>query len=83
MEVGQTTAQVNGEIQELIVAPSIKEGRTLVPLRFVAQAFGCQVDYQHETKMIKISRPNNPPQSSFSVNKNHGGKWGRKLFMKI
>lgn len=69
LEVGQTTAQVNGEIQELIVAPSIKEGRTLVPLRFVAQAFGCQVDYQHETKMIKISRPNNPPQSSFSVNK--------------
>ncbi|MEN3005510.1 copper amine oxidase N-terminal domain-containing protein [Dehalobacterium formicoaceticum] len=69
LEVGKTTAQVDGEDQGLIVPPKIKDGRTLVPLRFIAQAFGCQVDYENQTKKITISRPNNPPQSNFTVNK--------------
>lgn len=37
------------------VVPVIKDGRTLLPLRFVAESFGCDVNYDDATKQIKIS----------------------------
>jgi len=36
---------VNVDTYELDVAPYIKEGYTMVPLRFVAEAFGAKVGW--------------------------------------
>ena len=41
--IGSRTAWVNGPTRALDVAPSIVNGRTLVPLRFVAEALGAEV----------------------------------------
>lgn len=42
MSVGSTTYTVNGNQQQMDVAPFINsDNRTLVPLRFMADAFGC------------------------------------------
>ncbi|MGD9494874.1 MAG: copper amine oxidase N-terminal domain-containing protein [Armatimonadota bacterium] len=38
-------AIVNGQVFALDVPPRLILGRTLVPLRFVAEVTGCQVDY--------------------------------------
>jgi hypothetical protein len=40
MQVGATTALVNGEVVVLQTGPVIRSGSTLVPLRFVAETFG-------------------------------------------
>lgn len=47
-------AVLNGEIIELPVAPFAYDGRTLVPLRFVSQSTGLQVDWDGPNKVIEI-----------------------------
>ena len=43
---GQSTAQINGKTVEIGVIPLIKNGTTLVPLRFVGEAFGFEVSWK-------------------------------------
>jgi hypothetical protein len=46
---------INGEIQSpLDAAPFISGGRTMVPLRFIAEAFGAKVEYEAATKSVSI-----------------------------
>lgn len=40
------TAYIDGEAVSLAGAPYEKEGRTYVPLRFLAEALGCKIDYE-------------------------------------
>jgi len=47
---------VNGEPVRLDVPSRIHEGRTLVPIRFVAETFGCKVDWDQETRKVTIDR---------------------------
>lgn len=51
-------AVLNGELVELAVAPFAYEGRTLVPLRFVSQSTGMQVDWDGANKLIEIYSKN-------------------------
>lgn len=55
--IGQTTAYRNGEAIELDVAPEIlaDKGRTMVPLRFVAEAAGCEVNWDGITRTVIIN----------------------------
>lgn len=52
MQLGKTNALVNGEEKLLDVAPFAQDGRTFVPIRFVAEALGCKVDYSNGTITI-------------------------------
>ena len=54
--VGQRTATVNGQPRQLEVAAEITGGRTFLPLRFVAEAFGLQVDWDPATRGIGLRR---------------------------
>jgi len=45
LTIGEASAQVNGSTAVLDVAPFIQEGRTFVPLRFVAEQLGGAVTY--------------------------------------
>lgn len=45
---------VNGEQKKLDVAPMIIDGRTMVPVRFVAEAFGCNVGWDGEKRIVSI-----------------------------
>jgi len=53
--IGKKEALVNGQLVKLDVEPSIEDNGTLVPIRFVSQAFGAKVEWFHETKHIKIT----------------------------
>ena len=53
--VGNKISYINGEQKELEAAPVIANGRTMVPLRFVSEAFGKFVEYVDASKQITIS----------------------------
>jgi Copper amine oxidase N-terminal domain len=62
LTIGSTTAVVNGQQQTLDVAPFVIGDRTLVPLRFVAQALGAQVNWDDSSSAVTITsgRGGNP-----------------------
>ena len=45
LNIGMSTALKNGESIQLDAAPFIKNGRTMVPVRFISEAFGYTVNY--------------------------------------
>ena len=48
-------AYKNGEETELDTAPIIVNGRTMLPIRFIAESFGFDVDWNDETKTVTIA----------------------------
>lgn len=55
LKVGYYDAYVNGTHYKLDVPSQIVNGRTLIPVRFVAEAFGAEVIWDDETKTVHIS----------------------------
>ena len=60
--IGKNIALVNGkgviiDPENLNVVPEIINGRTMLPLRFVAESLGCQVEWDDKTKTITILYP--------------------------
>lgn len=55
MQVGNKAATVNDEPRQLLLAPFIQNGRTLVPFRFIGEEIGAKVDFtiDNETKRVK------------------------------
>jgi|GEM_PF-3193349 len=45
MQIGATTAVVNGKEQQLLGAPYIANGRTMLPFRFIGEALGFDVSW--------------------------------------
>lgn len=65
LTIGSTTGFVNGASATLDAAPYISDSRTMVPLRFVSEAFGATVSYNEVqdrglVKKIEINDPNWP-----------------------
>ncbi|HTX56108.1 MAG TPA: copper amine oxidase N-terminal domain-containing protein [Candidatus Acidoferrales bacterium] len=54
LQIGSTQATVDGRPQTLDSAPFVEGSRTLVPLRFIAQALGARVDWNNETSTVTI-----------------------------
>ena len=57
MQIGKKSATVNGKEVVLDVAPFIVNGRTLVPIRFISETFGAQVNWDGNTKTVTIVYP--------------------------
>jgi hypothetical protein len=54
LTIGSSTATVNGQQQQLDSPPFVVGARTLVPLRFVAQALGATVNYDSSSNAVAI-----------------------------
>lgn len=54
MTIDSKTVLVNNEMDTLDVAPYIKDSRTYVPLRALAQSFGADVNWDEETGEITV-----------------------------
>lgn len=52
--VDKTTALVDNKEIALQVPPTIANGKTMVPLRFVTENFGAEVNFDSQTKAIKV-----------------------------
>jgi len=57
LRLGQTRAEVDGRQVGLTSPPVLQHGRTLVPVRFVAEAFGATVDYDPAAKRVAVTLP--------------------------
>ncbi|GFN23416.1 stalk domain-containing protein [Thermanaeromonas sp. C210] len=57
LPIGSNTAYRNGSPISLEVPPQILKGRTLIPLRFFGEAFGCRVDWDGALKEVRIASP--------------------------
>lgn len=55
--IGNIDAEVDGVAAKLYKAPFIKDGRTMIPLRFVLENFGCQVSWDQTTYTVDILNP--------------------------
>lgn len=55
MTIDKKDYYVNLEKQSMDTAPFIKDSRTLVPVRFIAEAIGAQVDWNAEEEVVTIS----------------------------
>jgi exosome complex RNA-binding protein Csl4 len=55
LAIGGRQATVNGRVVLLDVPATIVGGRTLVPLRFVSEAMGAQVDWDNATRVVTIT----------------------------
>jgi hypothetical protein len=61
--IGNNTARVDGTMIKIDVAnddvtPILTGGRTMLPLRFIAEQLGCQVDWNEATQEINIQANN-------------------------
>lgn len=54
LQIGNTNAIVNGENKKLAIAPKIVNGNTMVPLRFISEAAGYDVNWNSDAKYITV-----------------------------
>jgi hypothetical protein len=66
MVIGSTFLTVNGQTQTMDQAPVIKNGRTYLPAKWVANALGYQVDWDAQIQDVLIW-PNGTQEPSFSL----------------
>lgn len=77
LQIGNTTATVYGKQAALDAAPVIIDGRTMVPIRFIAESLDCTVDWDAENKAVTILQYKNFGVSgavSEGVSENNFGK---------
>ena len=53
--LGQSTAQINGKDVTMTAPAQVVSGSTLVPLRFVGEAFGCDVQWISDTRTAMVT----------------------------
>lgn len=65
LPIGKSEAKLNGNVIELDTNAMIVNDRTMVPLRFVAEAFKLQVDWDQVAYSVTIKRPE--PKDGYST----------------
>lgn len=61
LQIGNTMVEVNDAFgKTLAVAPQIKDGTTMVPLRFISETLGCEVTWDAANQVIGISTNKQP-----------------------
>jgi lysozyme len=55
LQIGNRTAVVNGEVVILDVPAAIMNGRTMLPVRFVSEHLGADVEWEELTKTVTIT----------------------------
>lgn len=68
LPVGSRVATVNGKSIALDVPAKIVNNRTLVPLRFVSESFGAQVDWNNTERLVSITQANSSKATSVTIN---------------
>jgi Copper amine oxidase N-terminal domain len=79
LRIGSQQATVDGQQQNLDVAPFIIGASTYVPLRFVSQALGATVNYDGSNNLVAINTNGNnapPPNQVLTPAPNRNGNGG-------
>jgi flavodoxin len=65
--IGSTQAKFNDEIYTLDTEPVIINERTMLPIRFIAENFGFDVDWNKDTRTITISDEHNEKTTQTNI----------------
>lgn len=57
LKIGDKTAVVNGVRKQMDTAAKLINDRTYVPVRFVSEAMGAEVDWNHKLYTVEITKP--------------------------
>ncbi len=79
LQVGNKTTMVNDAKNTLQVAPVIKSGNTMVPLRFIGEAFGATVTWDPVFQIIDISLKDSSIR--LQVGTNYASVAGKKVIL--
>ena len=60
LKIGEKQVSLNGTVKQLDTAAVVKEGRTYVPLRFVGEALGAQVQWDPKGRTAYINSNGEP-----------------------
>jgi len=55
LKANSATAMKDGATVKLDAKPYVKQNRVFVPLRFIAETFGCKVNYSNSTVMVETT----------------------------
>lgn len=66
--INDNNMKVNGETKILDIPPLLVNGRTFVPARFIAEAFGAKVDWDDRNKKVVITTNDATPTISVGEN---------------
>ncbi|MCU7667546.1 stalk domain-containing protein [Bacillus thuringiensis] len=61
LKLNSNIININGKTQKMDTQMVMKNGRTFVPLRFIAQAFDAGVTYDSKTKEVGVKKPVEKP----------------------
>lgn len=68
LTIAQTTAYLNDGAYTLDAAPIVLNGRTMLPIRFIAESFGFTVDWNPEQQLVTIANHPANAETSNPVN---------------
>ena len=71
LKIGISAYVINGNSYVMDAAPEIREGRTMVPLRFVAEGLGCDVIWHEATSSVELTKEGFVVSEAFAVNKDY------------
>lgn len=74
LKVGSNIAYVNDVKKEIDVSATIKNNRTMIPVRFVAEAAGCKVAWDNANRVVDITSPDTAEYIAIQKIKITGGK---------
>lgn len=57
MTIGEDIMEVNGEKMDLVTAPEVVNSRTMLPVRDMAEALDCEVEWLPESQTAVFTRP--------------------------
>ena len=55
MKINDVNYSLNGEVKKMDAKPFIKNDRTLVPLRFIVEAIGGEVNWDNENRLVTVN----------------------------
>lgn len=62
--IDSLTADLNGASQTLDTAPAIINDRTMLPIRFIAESFKFNVDWEQSSQTVTITKPTSAPSAT-------------------
>lgn len=78
MRAGQKTVEVNGKKIALDASVELKGGRVMVPLRFVGESLGIEVEWDGKTRTVFLNASMTAPKPGAGTGSGGGSKLGLK-----
>ncbi len=63
LQVGKVVAMINGQYASLDAPARLIEGKTMVPVRFIAETLGCEVNWEDATRTVVIKGDVKAPET--------------------